>query len=660
MNCSRRSANSRKAILTVLSVIAVFVVFLSPPVFADSLGDFYYVAEDGEITITGYRVTGPTAVIPAQIEGMPVTRIASGAFVECPGLFSLQIPASVKEISETTFGYGLWSYTSGLAKMESIWVDPKNPYYTSVDGVLFNKDMTRLIRYPISKQGEYYQVPKTVTAIAESAFLNCDYLVQAILPIRLQSIGDYAFSGCKSMTRMDVRDLVTDIGQGAFANCTSLYSLYLPNLLKNISDNLCLNCTNLELLYIPDRVETIGAYAFSQCRTIQAIRIPDGVTSIGAFAFSNCRQLEQIKIPAGVTYLGDGAFSDCQRLKEITIPSGIEQIRAYAFARCFELDYVHISEGIRQIGDQAFFNCKSLTKVILPDTIEFVGTQAFSYCSGLRSIRLSPAMTTLSLKALAWCDSLEHLEIPAQLSLIEAEALHGLKALTRIDVDPNNPTYASRDGVLYDKRENILIKYPASAAARHFEIPDGVTTIRSKAFHQANNLQRVTIPASVEWIESEAFRFCEQLEQAHFLGNAPEMFASSFKYGPDGFTLYYQNGRTGFEELGYPVRTLNTGGLSVTFCDWEGTVLHATVVDYGQSASPPADPVREGYQFVGWDKPTSAVYENLTVSALYTALDPPEKNNRGSYIWIGAVFLSLSAALLILFFIKKGRQNTSP
>ncbi len=649
--------NRRCARRVALGLLLMVAVACAGPVEADSPGDFYFVVVGNSVTITGYRGTSPEAYIPERIDSLPVTRIASGAFVESPGLTLVHIPPSVETISETAFGYGLWNYTSGLVTLHSIQVDPDNPFYSSEDGVLFDKGKTRLVRYPLSRPGSTYRIPDTVTSLAESAFLNCDGLISVDLPPHLRSIGDYAFSGCQSILEIAVPDTVVNLGQGVFRNCASLLELHLPAGLTRISDFLCMGCRSLVMVNIPDPVAEIGDYAFSQCRALSSIHLPQTVTVIGSFAFSNDRQLEQVTIPAGVTTLGDGAFSDCHRLKSIVIPAQIEEIRAYSFSRCFDLREVGIEAGIRRIGDQAFFGCESLTRMELPDTVESIGVQAFSYCDRLESIRLPERLAVLSTGVLSNCASLKEITIPAAVNQIAPDALHNLKGLARIVVDPDNPAFSSLDGVLYDRTGTVLIHYPATLPGPHFVIPAGVTTVRRHAFHLAENLQRVTIPESVDRIETEGFYLCDQLEYAHFLGNAPDLEPLAFRDCHDSFMIYCLDGRTGFESPGYPVQVLHTGGLSVTFVDWDGTILLSALVTYGQDAIPPVNPVREGYRFTGWDRSSTAVTERLTIHAVYEPMEPPQKSLAGPWVWAGVPFAIGLIGLGLYRVIRKSHRG---
>ena len=140
----------------------------------------------GLVHIANYAFSGCSSLsklnLPNQLEF-----IGGFPFYNCQLLEQLKLPASVRFI-----GYGAFKRSG------SIEVDASNLYYTSVDGVLFNKDTTRLIYCPIHKTGNYV-VPSSVTVIGGEAFSGCEHLVSVTLPEGLKSIGDYAFSDCTGL-----------------------------------------------------------------------------------------------------------------------------------------------------------------------------------------------------------------------------------------------------------------------------------------------------------------------------------------------------------------------------------------------------------------------------------------------------------------------------
>ncbi len=101
---------------------------------------------------------------------------------------SLQIPETVTSVEDRGLYYCL--------SLKEITVSPNNPVYSSIDGVLYSKDRTKLIRLPRMYEKEYFHIPDSVTSIGERAFYDCENLTEITIPDSVISIGDDAFDAC--------------------------------------------------------------------------------------------------------------------------------------------------------------------------------------------------------------------------------------------------------------------------------------------------------------------------------------------------------------------------------------------------------------------------------------------------------------------------------
>ena len=215
-----------------------------------------------------------------------VMSIGEFAFSGCSSLGSIEIPAGVTSIGENAF--------SSCSSLRSIDVDQNNTAYSSVEGILFNKDQTVLLRYPEGKAQTVYQIPEGVTDIADSAFSHCTSLSNVEIPVGATYIGEFAFSGCSSLSNVEIPEGVTNIREYTF----------------------CM-CSNLKSIEIPDGVTSIEESAFSDCTSLKSVEIPVGVTYIGYSAFEQCNNLSSIEIPISVTSIKDWAFEYCDSLKDV-------------------------------------------------------------------------------------------------------------------------------------------------------------------------------------------------------------------------------------------------------------------------------------------------------------------------------------------------------
>ena len=204
-----------------------------------------------------------------------VTDIALYAFGSCFNLTSVAIPESV------TIGVSFEFCTS----LTAIEVASGNPYYSSLDGVLFNKSKTELILYPAEKADSSYTIPEDVTSIEQSAFSQCSSLTSVTIPSSVTSIGDCAFEHCSSLTCVTIPSSVTSIGDCAFYGCSSLASVTIPSSVTSIGISVFQFCSSLTSVTIPSSVTSIDNYAFYECSSLTSVIIPASVTSIGERAF---------------------------------------------------------------------------------------------------------------------------------------------------------------------------------------------------------------------------------------------------------------------------------------------------------------------------------------------------------------------------------------
>ena len=311
-----------------------------------------------------------------------LTSIDSGAFRECIGLTSVEIPASVTSIGGSAF-YGC----SGLTSVEI----PAS--VTSIGSDAFSEciGLTSV------------EIPAGVTSIGRRAFYDCSGLASVEIPAGVTSIGYEAFSGCIGLTSVEIPASVTSIGDGAFSRCIGLTSVYYQGDLARWCEGFVYNyhslmayCENLYIngdlvqgdLVIPAGVTSIGDYAFRGCSGLTSVEIPASVTSIGSSAFSGCSGLTSVEIPASVISIGESAFIDLSGLTSVIFgeDSLLESIGGQAFYGCSGLSSVEIPACVTFIGYSAFMGCSGLTSVEIPASVTSIGFQAFRECSKLTSV----------------------------------------------------------------------------------------------------------------------------------------------------------------------------------------------------------------------------------------------------------------------------------
>lgn len=348
-------------------------VCLDAPEFTYEINDY------NEITITGYTGTDTDIVIPDMIDDCMVTTIGERAFFDmditsvelpetlteihmnafehCDELTEINIPVRVRYIDSEAF--------RDCISLREFTVDIDNEYYSSVDGVLYDKKLTTVIRCPMALDREKLDLAPTTKTIADRAFDMCFNLYEINLSDSLEKIGSYAFNGCYSLTELKIPGSITEIGESAFTGC-GLTTITLLNGISKIPDNAFDGCNKLESIVIPDSVTAIGELAFLNCTNLKTIVIPESVTEIELLAFQGCDSLTSVKLPDGLQMLGDCAFYSCDNLTSITIPESITTIGNQLFGLCNSLTSVTLHDGIQSIGWRAFRDCTSLTEIVIP------------------------------------------------------------------------------------------------------------------------------------------------------------------------------------------------------------------------------------------------------------------------------------------------------
>ncbi len=354
------------------------------------------------ITIIGaYTFSECTSLTSITIPNS-VTTIGRGAFSNCSGLTSVTIPNSV-----TTIGYNdaFWL----CSNLTEINVEEDNPNYSSLDGVLFNKEKTLLILYPINKPDTEYEIPNTVTTIQRDGFSDCKNLVTLTIPNSVTTIREINFMNCIKLTTINVEENNSNYSSldGVLFNKekTSLIS-YPTNKLT----------TEYE---IPNSITTIKEYAFWNCEKLVTVTIPNSVTTIEEGNFWRCLSLTDINVEENNSNFNslDGVLFNKEKTSLIVypaakpatgyeIPNFVTEIKNHAFSNSKNLVTVTIPNSVTIIGVFAFYYCPILTSVIIPNSVTTIDKYAFSHCTILTSVTIPNSVTTINDFAFDACTSL--------------------------------------------------------------------------------------------------------------------------------------------------------------------------------------------------------------------------------------------------------------
>jgi len=518
-----------------------------------------YTVPSSVTTITNYAFFGSTNLI-AVLMSDQVTNICDYAFAECQRLESLEVSRGLQQL-----GSGVFSYCGNL---------------TNID------------------------IPDTITSIPDSLCDACGSLSNVAIGGEVQSIGSSAFEGCGSLTQFKMPSGLTNLGTGAFWGA-GLTSIVIPSGIEAIQDITFWECQGLSNVTFLGPVASLGYQCFASCSGLTNFYIPETVTNIGGAAFVSCTQLASVNIPAGATNISDYTFAGCSSLTNIIIPSGTTVLGDSMFDGCSSLisvtipdSVIAIGDGSQSEGDWVFHDCSSLANVSLPENLNYIGSGAFLGCSSLSNISIPSSVGDIGGYAFSACSALTNIMIPAAVSNIGPDVFIFCSSLTSIEVDPQNPYYASINGVLFDKAIDTLIQYPENLGGSYV-VPNSVTQIADEAFFSAiltnvviagsvsiigygafagSSLETVAISNGVTYIEQDAFGSCPflssiiipsslsniveyafddsiNLKSIYFFGNEPSILGSyqALDFFSNNTTIYYLPGTAGW--------TSNFGGM---------------------------------------------------------------------------------------------------
>lgn len=434
-----------------------------------------------------------------------VTSIGERAFEYCTNLEKIIISDSVISI-----GYDTFKNCTSLKEMN---VNKNNKNYSSVNGVLFNKDKTILVKFPTGKSDIEYIIPDSVTNIGIGAFEYCISLEKITIGNSVTGIGNCAFSDCTNLNNVTIPSSVTNIGTSAFSCCTNLGKIRIGNSVTVIGRDAFYNTAWYDnqpdgLVYagkvayeykgeMPEKTKIIlkdGTVGIADCAFgsyvgLKNVIIPNSVIYIGEYAFVCCDSLTEVTIPNSVTSIEMCAFSRCTSLNNITIPNSVINIGAFAFSDCTNLRSVDISNNITNISNGTFSRCENLTKVTIPDNVISIGDSVFKDCTGLEKVEIPNSVKSIGNSAFYNCPNLANIAIPNSVTDIGDYTFNGCSNLTSIT------------------------------------IPKSVKSIGYATFCYCTNLANVTIGNSVTSIGDYAFYDCDDLTIYGYTGSYVETFA---------------------------------------------------------------------------------------------------------------------------------------
>lgn len=335
--------------------------------------------------------------------------------------------------------------------------------------------------------------------------------------------------------------------------------------------------------------DVVGNSMFSVCHTLKTLKLPASATAIGEEVFYMCNMLEEIVIGDQVESIGELAFDECMSLKSVVLPNSVEELGDMLFYDNEALESVTLPAGLKVIPDNCFYFCTSLQHVTMPEQLEEIGFEAFFNCQKLPSI-----------------------DLPATLNKIGIWAFNRCYALTAFNVDADNQWFSDIDGVLFDKSQELLIRFPlGKTTPESYEVPatvkeiaevafdectltaitmgDNVEKLGNSVFGSMENLESVQLSESIKEIPIQCFFSCHSLKSVNLPAGLERIWHDAFMSCksleevviPEGMTSIDDEafwGCSGLKHLVLPATMEKLGEISFDFCTALETVeCHATV-----------------------------------------------------------------------------------
>lgn len=449
---------------------------------------------------------------------------------------------SYSELAKGTYGYG--SSNGGITiyradNYASIYGDGDDVFYDDSANFIIKDGV--LVKY--TGWQPFVEIPDTVTAIGDEAFLNNKTMIHVLIPDSVTSIGESAFEGCTSLLSVSIPDSVESIGQSAFEGCTSLGYAHLPNNVKYtvIGSNLFRECSVLKEIELPDSIIKIGAQAFEECHLLEQVSFNEKITLIDYEAFKDCESITDLVLPQYVTELEWESFAGCDGITELEIPKSLKKATAYGysgtarfgpFSECDNLSRITFQKGTKEIAEGLFGNCTGLKEIEIPNSVTKIGREAFTWCTNLETVKFSTNLVDIDDVAFYHCDNLVVLNFPDVVTRIGARTFEECNSLKEV-ILPSSLTelewqaFASCSQIRKVEIPKGLKKaetwgdgwYPKSGPfsdcnnLTEVVFEEGITKVADGLFGNCTGLEEIIIPNTVKEIGEGAFTYCSNLKK---------------------------------------------------------------------------------------------------------------------------------------------------
>ena len=483
-----------------------------------------------------------------------------------------------------------------------------------------------------------------IEQLAEGTFKDCSSLQDMTIGVNVDSIDAKVFYNCTSLPVINIPQATKHVGDMVFYNCGSLATVVFENradsivLGSNGKSPMFSSCP-LDSVYIGGRLqystlENKGYSPFYGNRYLRSVTYNDVETTVYDHEYMNCTNLQNVHLGNGLKKIGAEAFRNCTALPRIKTPDSVETMGGYTFAGCSSLKNVVIGNGTQAVNKSTFRDCTSLVDVKLGGKVASVGVSAFKNCTSLPLIRIPAATTSIADSVFNNCVSLKNFfaeDGDKTLTMgINAVSVGsgkiGDKCPLFIDCQLDS-VYLGRNLSYNKTQEYGYSPFYFNKTLRAVVIGDKVKSVFSNEFYQCKKLYYVSVGNGVTSVGDWAFSGCISLDHFSFgtglqtIGTeafsdctAVTKIVSSCDVPPVCGDQALADINVWDCTLYVPEEYIDAYYFADQWCDFffiegaeynlrfivDGEVYVENRVKYNQEIELPADPVKEGYTFLGW------------------------------------------------------------
>lgn len=563
-------------------------------------GFFSYTAKGNIATITSYTGTEENVIVPSTVDGIPVKIIGEKSFniiseiktiefsegiqeikpraiYRCENLEKIILPSSFQSM-ETESNV---SSFDDLDRLKSFDINENNSVYCSVDGIIFSKDKTKLIKYPQAKENDIYVIPDNVTQIGSSAFIEVNKVNKVVIPEGITEIPAYTF-GYSDIKSVELPNSCNMICNTAFIY-SKINNIYIPANISSISNESFYGCEELVSFDVDEDnkyFSSIDGVLYNKTgtkmitypggKTDLSFEIPNTCTEIGYGAFAENKTINEVVIPESVTKINGSVFWYCSNLAKVSIKSTKVTFGKSIFSNVngFIIEGYKNSSSEQYANDnnyafKEFDNADSLTgecgetatwELDSDGTLYIRGTGAVSVNTsildnqGYKKVLKNIKKVIIEEGITEICDNfsggqiIESVTLPSTLSKVSYNPFYKVKDII---VSENNEYFYAEDGDLYSKDKTKLY-HVSSFKTGDYYVDDEVKYTEFWSFSGVN-ITKVIFPRNIYCIHQSTFGSSRSLREIVFKGNAP-IISDAFIYGCPNAIIKYPTDSTGWDK----------------------------------------------------------------------------------------------------------------